>query len=143
MRLVSGSLAKPIFILFTEIITSNIHQNKIQLYLGKIKSNHPVIRSDPYFSESAQKLIRKSILNRYLLAPYFYTLLCDAHTNGHMIIRPVGFEFNLENELEEQFMISNNLMVAPLLDSSDALNFYLPSSIWCPLGEFRVEIFGF
>ena len=41
MLIDSGSLAKPIFILSTEIIISNIHRNKIQLYLGSIRSNRP------------------------------------------------------------------------------------------------------
>ena len=53
-----------------------------------------------------------------------------------MIIRPIGFEFDLENEVEEQFMISNNVMVVPLLDSSNDVKFFLPPSIWCPLGVF-------
>ena len=141
---VSGFLPKPIFILFTEIIISNIHQNKTRRYLvkGKTKGFNDQVANLrlgsilPPKSETAQKLIRKSILNRYLLAPYFYTLLFDAHVNGDMIIRPIGFEFDLENEVEEQFMISNNVMVVPLLDSSNDVDFFLPSSIWCPLGDF-------
>ena len=60
-----------------------------------------------------------------------------------MIIRPIGFEFDLENEVEEQFMISNNVMVVPLLDSSNDVEFFLPSSIWCPLGDFFYPIYIF
>ena len=73
------------------------------------------------------------------MAPYFYTLLFDAHVHGDMIIYPVGFAFDLENEAEEQFMISKNILVVPLLVNSNVVNYFLPSSIWCPLGEFDLD----
>ena len=84
------------------------------------------------FSEYSQKLIRKSILNRYSLAPYYYTLLYRAHQFGEMVIKPMGFYKNTNQEYESQFMISNDLIICPILEENqNQLDCFLPAGIWC------------
>lgn len=66
---------------------------------------------------------------RYILLPYFYTLLREASTNGMPIMRPVFFadpqDLSLRAE-EQAFLIGDNLLVIPAFASQPAL----PKGIW-------------
>lgn len=53
----------------------------------------PFQSQEPYvFSTEAQKAIRKSVLRRYMLLPYLYTLFHKAHTLGDTVARALFME---------------------------------------------------
>lgn len=65
--------------------------------------------------ESAAKV---ALHIRYLLLPYFYTLLQQAHTSGETVLRALVWEFPelATAEIDGQFMVGSSLLVTPVLE---------------------------
>ena len=63
------------------------------------------------FGQEVENAARIALERRYILLPYYYTLLHEASTNGMPIMRPVFFadpkDLSLRAE-EEAFLIGNN-----------------------------------
>lgn len=68
------------------------------------------------FGKEVENASRTALERRYVLLPYFYTLLHEAATNGMPIMRPVFFadpkDLSLRSE-EQAFLIGDNLLVIP------------------------------
>lgn len=92
------------------------------------------------FSPEGQDAIRKAILNRYLLAPYYYTLLWRAHAYGESVIRPMIYEYNSKTtfdtitRLDNQFMVGNSILVCAGTESK-TIPCFLPKGKWCPITD--------
>lgn len=81
------------------------------------------------FGQEVENAARIALERRYILLPYYYTLLHEASTNGMPIMRPVFFadpkDLSLRAE-EEAFLIGNNLLIIPAYAKQPAL----PKGIW-------------
>ena len=81
------------------------------------------------FGQKVEDASRIALERRYMLLPYFYTLLHEASTNGMPIMRPVFFsdpkDLSLRAE-EEAFLVGDNLLIIPAFANQPAL----PKGIW-------------
>lgn len=84
--------------------------------------NHVDNSSPPqefYVWDSVSEAANNAMAIRYRLLPYFYTLLENAHSKGDTFMRALSWEFPNQQELvdvEEQFMVGDAIMVAPVLE---------------------------
>lgn len=81
------------------------------------------------FGPEVEKASRIAIERRYILLPYFYTLMHEAATDGMPIMRPAFFadpkDLSLRAE-EQYFLVGDNLMVIPAF--VEKANY--PKGIW-------------
>nr|BAE20170.1 alpha-glucosidase [Schwanniomyces occidentalis] len=81
-------------------------------YLGAIDQ-------EPYVWESVAEATRTSMAIRYLLLPYYYTLLHESHTTGLPILRAFSWQFPNDRSLsgvDNQFFVGDGLVVTPVLE---------------------------
>lgn len=87
--------------------------------------------TEPWMYQEYTPLIREAINLRYRLMPYLYSLMRQAHQNGHPIMRPIFYEFQHDSRTYEQsvdFMLGNGLLVANIVEqSATKRKIYLPS----------------
>lgn len=93
---------------------------------------------EPYvFSTEAQKAIRKSVLRRYMLLPYLYTLFHKAHTLGDTVARALFMEFPSDRNtwtIDRQFLWGEALYITPVLEEGKTeVKGYFPSGVWYDL----------
>jgi len=86
------------------------------------------------FGTYYEDIIRKYLKLRYALLPFLYTTLEEAHRTGVPLFRPLVLNYqddpNTYN-LEDQFMIGDDLLVAPILKSDVVRRLvYLPRGTW-------------
>ncbi|API93394.1 alpha-glucosidase [Virgibacillus pantothenticus] len=84
--------------------------------------NHSAIGTlyqEPWqFGENHEAMIRKYIKMRYEWMPQLYTLFYQASKQGLPVMRPLLMEYPADEKtynLNDQFMIGDNVMVAPIL----------------------------
>ncbi|VVC33074.1 Hypothetical protein CINCED_3A013653 [Cinara cedri] len=84
----------------------------------------------PLVVESA----KKSLLIRYSLLPYLYSLFWRAYIYGETVARPLFFEYPYDKNtynLDTQFLWGSALLISPVLKENQIeLNIYLPKDIW-------------
>ncbi|XP_075048690.1 neutral alpha-glucosidase C [Mixophyes fleayi] len=77
-------------------------------------------RREPWlFGDDNCRLIRRAIEERYTLLPYWYMLFYRTHLFAEPVMRPLWVEFPKcpdAFEVENQYMLGNALLVAPVLD---------------------------
>jgi alpha 1,3-glucosidase len=75
-------------------------------------------RREPWlFDEPYRNAIRKAIVMRYQLLPYWYMLFHQAHVDGKPIIRPLFFEYPKETSffaIDDQYLVGKDLLVKPV-----------------------------
>lgn len=70
------------------------------------------------------------------LMPYIYEAAVTAHEKGVPVMRAMVLEFNddfLCEDLERQYMLGENLLVAPVFRESGDVDYYLPNGTWTHL----------
>lgn len=86
------------------------------------------------FGDPTTRSIRASIVLRYRLLPYLYTLAEEATRTGAPLMRPLIWQFPTDPvapRVGDQFMIGDALLVAPLIDSGPSVRrVYLPGGGW-------------
>ncbi|CAG2059891.1 unnamed protein product [Timema podura] len=77
---------------------------------------------------------RKSLLTRYSLLPFLYTLFWRAHVDGTTVARPLFFQFPLDSltyEIDYEFLWGSDLLIVPVLEeNATQVSTYLPQSLW-------------
>lgn len=77
---------------------------------------------------------RSTLLGRYTLLPYLYTLFYRSHTFGETVARPLFFEFPEDPNtysIDEQFLWGPSLMFSPALyPNQTEVNAYIPAGVW-------------
>jgi alpha-glucosidase (family GH31 glycosyl hydrolase) len=66
---------------------------------------------------------RQSLLLRYSLFPYLYTLLFDSHLQGSLLWNPLWFWFPQDrgtHRMENQVMLGDCLMLRPVLSREES-----------------------
>lgn len=88
------------------------------------------INKEPWaFGQKVEDVSRMALERRYVLLPYYYTLLYEASETGMPIMRPVFFADPKDTLLraeEQAFLIGENLLVVPEWAQNPAL----PKGIW-------------
>ena len=88
------------------------------------------INKEPWaFGQKVEDVSRMALERRYVLLPYYYTLLHEASETGMPIMRPVFFADPKDTLLraeEQAFLIGENLLVVPEWAQHPAL----PKGIW-------------
>ncbi|WP_425284279.1 alpha-xylosidase [Arthrobacter alpinus] len=70
------------------------------------------------------------------LMPYLLASAEEAYTAGTPMMRPMFLEFPQDPGcagLDRQYMLGSDLLVAPVMDPSGSVQFYLPEGIWTHL----------
>ncbi|RCK63108.1 Glucoamylase 1 [Candida viswanathii] len=84
--------------------------------------NHNVlgaISQEPYVWEAVINATKTSMNVRYLLLPYYYTLLHESHVSGIPILRALSWEFPYDKKVsgvDNQFFVGDALVVTPVLE---------------------------
>lgn len=85
------------------------------------------------FGDEAAAIFRQYMRLRYSLLPYFYHYASEASTTGWPIMRPMVFEYPDDPavyDLELQYMLGENLLVAPVFNAHSRRTVYLPAGEW-------------
>jgi oligosaccharide 4-alpha-D-glucosyltransferase len=93
------------------------------------------IESEPVFYDEPDKSILRSFVElRYRLMPYIYTLVYEAATKGHPMVRPMFYNNNTDSNLykaNDQYMFGDALLIAPVLEKgASKRKLYLPQGTW-------------
>lgn len=83
-------------------------------------------RREPWlFDNSTLKTIKNTIIKRYQLLPYIYTVFFQHYKSGLPIIRPLWFKYHNQLSLEiytnSHFFFGDALLIRPVLNESEDL----------------------
>jgi len=99
-------------------------------------------RKEPWvFGADVENIVREFINLRYRLLPSFYSEFYTSSKNGWPVMRPLFFNFQddpecFQNAVQNQFMLGENLLVAPVLSETDEVKrLYLPAGDWYDLNQ--------
>ena len=84
---------------------------------------------------------RRALGLRYSLMPYIYAQAKDSSARGFPMLRPLFFEYPNDPgswTIDDQYMFGSDLLVAPMLTSSDRRKVYLPPGSWIDYQTGRV-----
>jgi alpha-D-xyloside xylohydrolase len=95
---------------------------------------HGTTPREPWeFGEKALDIVRKYARERYRLLPYLYSYAERAPETGLPVMRPLVLEFQDDRGVHgigDQFMIGENLLLAPVFDADGYVDVYLPPGTW-------------
>ena len=101
-------------------------------------------RKEPWtFGVDVKNAVHDFLNLRYRLLPFLYNEFYSASLNGWPVMRPVFFNFQddpecYRTEIQDQFMLDDNLLVAPVLSETDEFKrLYLPEGDWYDLNQQR------
>lgn len=94
------------------------------------------------FDEEACDVVRYFTKLKCRLMPYLYAKAIEAHEEGTPVMRPMVFEFMDDPGcayLDQQYMLGESLMAAPILREDGSSDYFLPKGTWTHLlsGEVR------
>lgn len=98
-------------------------------------SHHNSKDREPYlFKNEIGESIKRAILDRYLMFPYWYTLARHSNVSGSPIVRPLWYEFYNDrrfSEVDNRFMLGSAILVIPVLED-DCIKIFtdLPNGRW-------------
>jgi alpha-D-xyloside xylohydrolase len=70
------------------------------------------------------------------LMPYLYGAAVTARTEGTPVLRPMVLEFPADPgtyHLDRQYMLGEDLLVAPVFDEDGLVEYYVPNGVWTDL----------
>lgn len=106
------------------------------------------------FDEEACEVLKKFVNLKCTLMPYLYRMAVEAHEEGTPILRPMCVEFPRNRAceiLDRQYMLGENLLVAPVFKESGEVEYYLPEGRWTHLldgrcvegGSWKKEVYDY
>lgn len=89
-------------------------------------------RREPWvYGEPTTTIVRNFLNLRRRLTPYLYTLAWEASQSGAPLMRPLFWEFPTMGDVEDQFMLGDSLLVAPVLEEGEKnRRVTLPPGVW-------------
>ncbi|KAF8999780.1 glycosyl hydrolases family 31-domain-containing protein [Cyathus striatus] len=84
-------------------------------------------------SGEADLVLKKFIALKHSLTPYLYATAIRTHLTGVPMMRPLFVEFPDDPtiwNIDTQYMLGSNILVAPVFNEEGDVQFYLPSSGW-------------
>jgi alpha-D-xyloside xylohydrolase len=111
------------------------------LAFGLLSSHSRLHGSDSYrvpwaFDEEAVDVARLFIRLKLSLMPYLARLGQDAHSSGVPVMRPMVLEFPDDPgaaTVDTQYMLGENLLVAPVFTADGDVDVYVPEGTWTSL----------
>lgn len=85
------------------------------------------------YDEEAVDVLRFFTKLKMSLMPYLYTAAVEAHEDGIPLMRSMVLEFEKDQMcqyLDKQYMLGENLLVAPIFNEEGIGNYYLPEGVW-------------
>lgn len=85
------------------------------------------------YDEEAVDVLRFFTKLKLSLLPYLYSSAVETSRAGIPVMRSMALEFEDDfncRYLDKQYMLGDNLMVAPVFDEEGMANYYLPEGIW-------------
>lgn len=85
------------------------------------------------YGEEAFEICQAYLVVREQLRPYIRSLMQAAHKSGQPVIRPMFYDFPLNNKawnIEDQFMFGPDVLVAPVLHAGQT-----ERPVWLPAGQ--------
>ncbi|MDQ1914240.1 glycoside hydrolase family 31 protein [Paenibacillus sp. GD4] len=96
-------------------------------------------RTEPWaYGERAFLIVREYIRLRYRLMPYLYSLAYGAVLDGVPMMRPLFYEFPedpVTYGCDYQYMLGDGLLVAPIVEETEAADLSAVRDIYFPAGE--------
>jgi alpha-D-xyloside xylohydrolase len=86
-----------------------------------------------YFGEEAEEIVRKWLEFRYQLLPYLKQCVISASRTGLPMMRSMVLEFpddRLSWQFDDQYMLGDTLLVAPVIQPGGKKTVYLPKGRW-------------
>jgi alpha-glucosidase (family GH31 glycosyl hydrolase) len=113
----------------------------MRTHAGKYAS----LRKEPWrFAPAEFAALRGSILTRYSLLPYVYTMGREAYDTGESIVRPMYYGWPDQAtayQVPSQYMFGDDLLVAPITAAADADGFAW-TTVWLPPGAWFDTVHG-
>ncbi len=95
---------------------------------------HGVPPREPWeYDEALTEDFRRALGLRYSLMPYIYAQAKDSSARGYPMLRTLFFEYPNDPgswNIDDEYMLGSDLLVAPLFSSSDIRMVYLPPGVW-------------
>lgn len=88
------------------------------------------------FDEESCDVLRKFVKLKCALMPYLFRKAVESHEEGTPMLRPMILEFPEERAcepLDKQYMLGDDLLVAPVFKESGEVEYYLPKGEWINL----------
>ena len=96
-------------------------------------AHHDTKRKEPWvYGEPTTSRIRKAVVARYTLLPYWYLTFYHAYKHGLPVMRPLWFEYPKDEAtygMDDQWLIGGDLLVKPVTAAGvSELSVYFPGS---------------
>jgi len=88
------------------------------------------------YDEEAVDVLVKFTRLKCSLMPYLFQAACQAHENGTPVLRAMILEFPDDPGcfyLDQQYMLGDSLLVAPVMNYDGTATFYVPAGCWTNL----------
>lgn len=99
------------------------------------------------FDEETIQIYKHALQIRYELIPYYYDLFYQGEKTGLPVLRPLVLNYQEDKETynqNDQFMIGDNILVSPVLESGKTKKMvYLPSGKWYVLNTNKIYKEGY
>jgi alpha-D-xyloside xylohydrolase len=85
------------------------------------------------FDDEAVEVLRAFTRLKCSLMPYLFQKAIEAHTAGTPVMRAMVLEFPDDpgcDTLDRQYMLGDQLLVAPVMKEDGSVDYYLPSGTW-------------
>ncbi|XP_065410413.1 sucrase-isomaltase, intestinal-like isoform X1 [Chrysemys picta bellii] len=86
------------------------------------------------FGAEFAEISRSTLLIRYTLLPYLYTLFFDSHVHGNTVVRGLMHEFTSDHQthgIDTAFLWGPAFMIAPVLqEATRSVDVYFPEASW-------------
>ncbi len=95
------------------------------------------------YDEESVKVLAKFTRLKCSLMPYLYHAACQAHENGTPMLRAMILEFPYDPgcfNLDQQYMLGDSLLVAPVMNYEGIATFYVPDGSWTNLLDGRTVV---
>ena len=88
------------------------------------------------YDEEACEVLKYFTELKWKLMPYIYSLAQTTHEKGLPVMRPMHMQYPKDRNcayLDQQYMLGDRILVAPVFSSDGKQDFYLPEGNWVHL----------
>lgn len=88
------------------------------------------------FDEESVEVLSHFTKLKHRLMPYLYAAAVTAHRTGTPVMRPMIFDFPADPAviyLDRQYMLGDDLLVAPVFSADGETSYYVPAGAWTKL----------
>lgn len=85
------------------------------------------------YSKSLQEIFRSTCVQRMEMLPYIFSACNTSYKNG-VLMKPLAYEYPGDKntyKIWDEYLFGNAFLVAPIYDTTNNRNVYLPEGKWC------------